>query len=141
MAGNFAAQVKAFADKAKLRQDAIFQSSANALMDEAGTPKAQGGKMPVDTGFLRNSAVASKDGMPNSGSSAYGLVFASLKAGETVYAGWTAAYASRMEYGFVGKDSLGRQYNQQGNGFARAAQQNWQFIVERATNDVEAAMP
>lgn len=141
MASKFGDQVKAFADKAKLRQEAIFRQSAQALMDEAGTPEGRGGKMPVDTGTLRNSAVASKEGMPDSSSPAYSLVFSKLVVGETVYAGWTVAYSLRMEHGFVGKDSLGRQYNQAGKGFMRSAAQNWDFIVAATTEQVKKDIP
>ncbi|PPU15882.1 hypothetical protein XacyCFBP2565_08385 [Xanthomonas arboricola pv. corylina] len=110
-------------------------------MDQANTPEGQGGKMPVDTGFLRNSAVASKDGPASSESGEPALVFAALQLGEAVWAGWTAAYAMRMEHGFSGKDSLGRQYEQAGKGFMRAAAQNWDFIVNEVTAKVKARIP
>ncbi len=121
-----------------MRQEAIFRESAEALMEQANTPEGRGGKMPVDTGFLRNSSVASKDGPGTPDSSDPALVFAALQLGETVWAGWTAAYAMRMEHGFSGKDSLGRQYEQAGKGFMRAAAQNWDFIVNEVTAKVKA---
>lgn len=134
---NFGQQVRDFAEKAKRRQEEIFRRSAQALMDEASTPKAAGGRMPVDTGNLRASAVASTSGIPGSGDPAYSLVFSNMKVGQAVWAGWWAAYALRMEHGFAGKDSLGREYSQQGNGFARAAQQRWDFIVAEAAEEVK----
>jgi hypothetical protein len=141
VASKFGNQVRAFAEKAKQRQEAIFRESAQAVMDQANTPEGKGGKLPVDTGFLRNSVVASKDGPATSESGEPALVFAALQLGESVWAGWTAAYALRMEHGFSGKDSLGRQYEQKGKGFMRAATQNWDFIVNEVTAKVKARIP
>ncbi|MGQ5245400.1 hypothetical protein AB8813_09120 [Xanthomonas arboricola pv. corylina] len=141
MASKFGDQVRAFAEKSKQRQTAIFRESAQAVMDQANTPKAKGGKMPVDTGTLLNSRAASKDGPATSESGDPALIFAALQLGEAVWAGWTAAYAMRMEHGFSGKDSLGRQYEQAGNGFMRAAAQNWDFIVNEVTAKVKARIP
>lgn len=140
MADDFAAQVKAFAVKCKARQEAIFRESASRVMANANIPEAQGGKMPVDLGFLRNSVAASTAGMPTEASPPE-LVFSTLKVGESVYAGWTAVYAMRQEYGFVGEDSLGRVYAQSGKGFLRAQVQNWDFIVAEVTKEVEAKIP
>ncbi|MCO7469512.1 hypothetical protein NJG16_05515 [Stenotrophomonas maltophilia] len=141
MANKFGDQVKAFAEKTKLRQEAIFKASAQRLMEEANTPEGQGGKMPVDTGFLRNSAGASTEGPPEAGGQAMGLVFLGLQVGQTVWAGWTAKYAMRMEHGFYGEDSKGRKYAQAGKGFARAAAQNWVFIVEAVAKEVKDQIP
>lgn len=74
----------------------------------------------VDTGFLRGSYFASINEPPEGegsigrDSSAINAVAFDLKPGDTYYMGNTAVYARRVEYGFVGKDSLGRSYNQQG---------------------------
>lgn len=141
MASKFGDQVRAFAEKAKLRQEAIFRESAQDLLEEANTPEAQGGKMPVDTGFLRNSSAASTDGMPGSDGAVPALVFLRLEVGQSVWVGWTAAYAMRMEHGFYGEDKLGRTYAQAGKGFARAAAQNWPFIVQRAAVKVKELIP
>ncbi|KAF1016181.1 MAG: hypothetical protein GAK31_01670 [Stenotrophomonas maltophilia] len=141
MAGKFADQVKAFTQKAKLRQEAIFKGSAQQLMEEANTPEGRGGKMPVDTGFLRNSVGASTEGPPESGGEPPELVFLGLQVGQAVWAGWTAKYAMRMEHGFYGEDSKGRTYAQAGKGFVRAAAQNWAFIVEAVAKQVKDQIP
>lgn len=141
MASKFGDQVRAFAAKAKLRQEAIFRESSQELMEEANKPEAQGGKMPVDTGFLRNSQAASTSGAPDSASAAPSLVLLKVGVGQTVWMGWTAAYAMRMEHGFYGPDKLGRVYAQAGKGFARAAAQNWPFIVERIAAQVKGRIP
>ncbi|EJU14119.1 hypothetical protein LH128_05153, partial [Sphingomonas sp. LH128] len=64
-----------------------------------------------------------------------------IKPGETVYIGWTAAYARRMNFGYVGTDSAGRYYgsaqavittgysNRSGYGFAEAAAAKWPAIL------------
>jgi len=136
----FGSQVRAFTEKAKAMQGVIFRESATKLMEEANTPEGQGGRMPVDTGFLRNSVAASVEGMPTDGAQPPALVFATLELGQTVWAGWTAAYAMRMEHGFYGDDSLGRKYAQPGKGFARAAAQRWDFIVAEVTASVKGRM-
>lgn len=137
---NFADQVKGFAEKAKARQLAIFRKSAEQVMERANVPKAQGGRMPVDTSALRNSTVAGIGG-PEAATQPPALVFATMQVGQTVTAGWSVAYARRMEYGFFGTDSLGREYAQQGNGFLRAQTQNWAFIVDEVTQQIKAQNP
>ena len=115
---------------------AVFRESAQDLARVANTPIAQGGRMPVDTSNLRNSFVASKSGVPGSGGSALELVLLDVRLGDSVWMGWTAAYALRMEYGFYGADSLGRVYSQGGYGFMRAAALQWPQIVDRAVSRV-----
>lgn len=118
---------------AKLRQRAIFQDSAARVGREASVPVSKGGKMPLDTGFLRASLCASTSGMPSAGGVPLEVALLSLDVGGTVYAGWTAVYAMRMEYGFSGEDSLGRTYRQQGYGFLRASVQRWpEYVADAA---------
>lgn len=130
--------VDLWVEKANRRTLAIFRDSAQRLGEEANKPEAQGGKMPVDTGFLRRSFVASKSGMPNGQALPLPLVLLSVQLGDTVFAGWTAAYAMRMEYGFQGTDKKGRSYSQAGKGFFRAAAQRWPQIVNESARAVKA---
>ena len=123
--------------KAKLRQRAIFQESVAAVGREASVPVAKGGKMPVDTGFLRASLCADTSGMPSVGGVPLEVALLKVEIGDTVYAGWTAEYAMRMEYGFSGPDSLGRVYSQAGYGFLRSAVQNWPQHVAAATKKAQ----
>lgn len=83
---------------------------------------------PVKTGFLRGSwwatlGAGGEPGPPDpSGSvsvSRMNLVAASLKLGDVYSAHNGAAYAARLEFGFEGKDSLGRQYHQAPRAFVR----------------------
>lgn len=134
---DFAAQVKAFTDRAKRKQEVIFRTSAARVLNEANVPKGQGGRMPVDTGFLVNSSTAGKT--PEAGQDP-ALVFATVEVGETVYAGWSAEYAMRQEFGFHGPDALGRVYAQEGNAFLRTSVQRWQEYVNDAAQHAEATV-
>lgn len=141
MAGSFAKEVAAFADKAKRRQLAIFRESTQRVAQRAGVPEAMGGKMPVDTEFLRNSVGASTSGMPSAGAQPPELVLLTVQVGDTVWVGWSAAYALRMEYGFQGEDSLGRSYSQAGKAFLRSQIQLWDGIVSEVTAEVRRRFP
>lgn len=137
----FGKQVQAIAEKVKQRNLAIFRTSAQRVMEIASVPEAQGGRMPVDTGFLVNSVLASTNGMPGSAGQPVALVLLQVQLGGSVYVGWTAAYAMRMEYGFMGQDSLGREYAQVGKAFLRGAVQQWTNIVNEATIAARKAHP
>ncbi len=141
MAKRMLPSVQMFVGKAKRRQLAIFRTSAARVMEIASVPKGRGGRMPVDTGFLVNSSAASTSGIPGSGGPPPALVFATLEVGQTVWAGWTAKYARRMEYGFFGPDKLGRVYNQPGNHFLTTAVQQWPQIVKDAARDARRMIP
>lgn len=141
MAGSFAAQVAAFQEKCERRGLAIFRESTQRVAQRAGVPEARGGKMPVDTGNLRNSVAGSTTGMPAVGAQPPELVLLTVRLGDTVWVGWTAAYAMRMEYGFQGADSLGREYSQAGRGFLRAQIQMWDSIVSDVTAEVRRRFP
>lgn len=119
----FTAQIKAFADKSKEKMEAVVKQSAQEVFNIAQTPKAQGGRMPVDTGFLRNSLVASLNGSTvGGGADAYVLAVAGAEIGDTIFAGWTANYARFMEYGTSRTAA---------NYFMLSAAQQWQAIVAR----------
>jgi hypothetical protein len=49
-------------------------------------------------------------------------------------------YARRLNYGFTGTDSLGRQYNQRGYFFVDLAAQRWQQIVTANVNRLRTAV-
>ena len=119
----FTAQIKAFTDRAKEKMETVVKQSAQEVYSIAQTPKARGGRMPVDTGFLRNSLVAELNGSTVSGGAdAYTLAVAGMELGDTVFAGWTAEYARHMEYGTS---------KTPGNFYMLSAAQQWQAIVKR----------
>lgn len=152
---SFAAQVSGWVNGVKGASEAILKQSAQELINEAQTPRAQGGRMRVDTGFLRASLMASTTAMPQidptakplgegetytPGDTVIEAVIAGAELGETIYIGYTAAYALRREFGFTGFDSLNRYYNEPGDAFVRTAAQNWPEIVRRVEKQLSARL-
>lgn len=150
MALSFGDQIKNWRNKTEQRMELVFQESIQELAKEINTPREKGGNMPVDTGFLINSITAAINSRPVGpskkpkgysqpvwDSAPFLLVVNSAKIGDKVTVGWTAEYAQRMEFGFTGQDSLGRNYNQKGFGFVRLAVQNWPQIVKKVTRRVD----
>ncbi|MEF2073486.1 hypothetical protein [Consotaella aegiceratis] len=147
MAGNFEAAVSAWAAKSERRMTAVFREATQSLSNEVRKPKSEGGHMPIVTGNLRRSLLASTSEIPtlkpgaedfSENDKQITLTIAGATLGETIYLGFQAAYARRMEYGFKGQDSLGRTYNQAGNGFVRLAVQRWQAIVDEAARTIQS---
>lgn len=115
------------------RMERIFKQSTQTL---ANTMNAVG-NVPIDTGFLRSSIEGSLSEMPrinpaktNAGKvpsswsgSDLTLVIASARLGDTIYIGYTAAYAGFLEYGTSRMPP---------RGFVARATGQWQRIV-RAT--------
>lgn len=127
-----ASDMRGWTEKQKRNVSLIVKQSIQDVSELAQQPRAKGGRLPVDTGFLRNSYVAGINGSTAlSGPNVYEAVIAGLDMGDTFVAGWTAAYALRQERGFVGPDSLGRVYNTPGNFFMASALAQWAAIVER----------
>ena len=119
----FTAQVMAFTDRANEKLEAVIKQSAQEVFATAQTPKAQGGRMPVDTGFLRNSLIAQLNGATvGGGADAYTLAIAGAEAGDVIFGGWTANYARHQEYGTS---------RMAGNFYMLGAAQQWQQIVSR----------
>lgn len=134
MAG-FAADVGSWVQKSKARIIAVRNESAQRVVAEMQQPRAEGGNMRVDTGFLRASLVGSTRKMPRIsegarpasktssytyGASQIALVIANAKPDDVIYFGYTASYAAHRE-----------RYD----GFVRLAAQNWQQIVRRVATE------
>lgn len=138
MAQSFTAQIGGWAQKSKQRLQAVHRASAQALGNEVVVPREAGGNMPVVSGNLRRSLMASTSAMPlmRDGVFTEGdikAVIVGAELGQTIYLGFQAGYARRMEYGFTGEDSLGRFYDWPGYGFVRLAAQRWPQIVSEQT--------
>jgi hypothetical protein len=127
MAQSFAAQVSKWVQASEARMEAVLKASAQDVFEEALIPRAKGGRMPVDTSFLRNSAKAQigsmpsgpstpAEGMPSAPDGQITLTLVRLKPGESVFLGFTANYAKYMEHRY---------------GFVRMAAQQWQDIVNK----------
>jgi len=147
MAKAFTAKVTKWARGNQGRLTAVFRDSAQTVANEVRKDKGHGGNMPVDTGNLRRSLIISTVEMPTINTNAKDfkdrsdnikLTIAKANIGQTIYLGFQAVYARRMEYGFVGEDSLGRTYNQKGNGFVRLTAQRWPQIVRESILKIKA---
>lgn len=142
---SFADQIGAWADETEARTTAVYRRSVEMLGEEMTKTKPQGGRVPIDTGNLSRSVLASTAAMPKTSEtpaagSNVGAVAATLRTDQTVWIGWTSIYSWRQNYGFVGADSLGRVYNQAGNYFLEGAISEWQNIVNRAAAEIQKSV-
>lgn len=79
------------------------------------------------------------DGASRSGNE-WVVEIAGANLGDVVMMRRTMAYSAREEFGFVGRDSLGRYYNTRGSGSMRRAIQMWPQIVKENEAKVSAAL-
>lgn len=142
---SFSAQVAAFAEKIPGAVEAIFKESVQEVVSEMQTPMAAGGRMRVDTGFLRASLMASTASMPtiSAGKTPVGgksytydegqieAVILGADVNDTLYIGYTAAYAGHREYGVNG---------QAPDAFVRSAVQRWDSIVEAKARELKSRL-
>lgn len=102
---------------------------------------------PVDTGFLRGSwqpsigdpAQRGQANLDPGGATVLGeigLVCQGIKAGDVFWMWNNAAYALRVEFGFVGTDSLGRTYNQAGRYFVTDNLKRGPAVVEQVAKSL-----
>lgn len=129
MSDSFETQIDKIVINTSQRLLAVVRTAISDTINEAQVPTAQGGKMRVDTGFLRSSGVASLEGMPFGPSRGdkdksyqwngdfLNIILAKLNVGDTFYWGWTAHYAK---------------YREVYDGFLESALQNWQGKVDAA---------
>lgn len=136
---SFEASVKRFTIEAKENTSLIFRTAADDLAKAVVKPRSSGGFLPHDTGNLGRSLAASTSVFPgvdtneaNYGASNVEFTIAGVEAGDTLYLGFQAAYGPRQNYGFVGSDSLGRNYNQTGAYFVENAAAQWPAFVASA---------
>jgi hypothetical protein len=140
---SFETVIDSFVVNTKEKMLAVYKDSLQDLIQDAQTPEgAKGGKMRVDTGFLRASGVASLNSLPvgedigrkpltgeigvlpeyriDEKESVKGTsmieAIAKMKIGDVFYFGWTAKYAI---------------YREAYDGFLESAVQKWQSIVDK----------
>ena len=126
---NLTADIEDFVKESEERMVALMQASIQDVVENAQQPRAKGGRMRIDTGFLRASGAAAinalpsgedqkpKDALPNSFTwDGEGLISAltKMKFGDVFYFGWTAHYA---------------RYRELYDGFLEGAMQQWGRIV------------
>jgi len=140
----FSAQVAEWAKRVPEAAEAVFKESTKEIVREMQTPVGAGGRMRIDTGFLRASLMASTASMPSinpgakpveGGAYSYNegqieAVIAGAELGDTIFFGYTAAYAAHREYGARGQPA---------DAFVRLAAQNWGITVDRNAAKVKAA--
>lgn len=120
----FIADVEAFKRLTKDKMLQVAKQSAQDVIRIAQTPVAQGGNLPVDTSFLRNSLVTSLDGQEVAqGADTTTLGIAQMELGDTIRFAWTAEYALARHY-MVGTDKGGGLWRD------NAAQQ-WTAVVRK----------
>lgn len=126
--GNFAAQVEAWTAKSERALAEVVRESARGAA-EILTDRA---KIPVVTGNLRNSLAASLSGPPRidwtkghrfTDLSEVASVLKAAEPGHTIFLGFRAPYAERVEFGKSG-------------GFWRLTIQRWPAIVAEAVKRV-----
>jgi len=130
---SFDDDIKRNADRYKRRMRAVVQESTQRTVEMAQRVRGEGGRMRVDTGFLRASGGAALDNPPTGPTSNDGevtgqltgqplpVILATWKPGQDIYWGWTANYARIRE----SKD-----------GFARGAAEKWPDTVRQVTRIV-----
>lgn len=114
---SFTAQVDAIVAKTEKRMLALMRESIQRTVDDAQTPVGKGGRMRVDTGFLRASGQGSLNGMPSGpvrgekgvtydtgAADTVVLELGKMEFGSIFFFGWTANYAKYRETfdGFLG---------------------------------------
>lgn len=141
----FADQIGAWAAETEARTTAVYRRSVEMLGEEMTKTKPQGGRVPIEHGNLMRSVLASTTAMPKTAPGPFtgsnvGAVAATLRPDQPAWLGWQSVYARRRNYGFVGADSLGRVYNEQGDYFLEGAISEWQNIVNRAAAEIQKSV-
>lgn len=137
--GSFKDQVLRFNAEAKENAGLILRGAVAGLHEEIAKPKQSGGNLPAVTGNLGRSIEVSTVAFPEVDQELkeytapdVSFMINSIDYGDPVYIGVRAVYGPRMNYGFVGEDSLGRKYNQAGNYFVERGGAMWGALVKEA---------
>lgn len=134
----FAADIAEWVRDSEAKMKDVLFNAIQDTVEEAQTPTGKGGRMRVDTGFLRASGRASLTGMPSGrgektdaeralegkytgalddfDGTAVSAIINTMELGDSFYFGWVARYAETREL-----------YD----GFLITATQNWQLNVNR----------
>lgn len=137
MSTSFTAAVSDWVRETEQRMTAVFRQASQEIIQDMQN------RTPVDTGFARASVVVSTSAMPsidpNKKGAAGGsyapdvteisLATAGAEIGQTIFAGYTAAYALALEYGHS---------KQAPNGMVRLAAQRWPAVVAEVSARAQA---
>jgi hypothetical protein len=136
MTDSFSATIEGWARKVEGAFDVLFREAAQELVSELNS------LVPFDTGFLRNSLMASTTAMPaltrenpggpgTDGLAEIVLVIAGTEAGDVLYLGYTANYAAYVHYGANGRP---------GRPWVSMVAQRWESIVATKAAEVRARL-
>ena len=118
--------------KTERRIDAVLKDATQSVVAVAQQTKAKGGRMPVDTGNLRNSLRSSvAGGAMGEGASSYILVAGNMKGGDLATFTWTAEYAAAVNNGNRGRP---------GAHFVEGAVDQWPAIVRASIRKAKVAV-
>lgn len=141
---SFSADIDRIVANTEARMLMVMKEALQNAINEAQLPVKKGGKMRVDTGFLRMTGQASLTGMPNGPSvkpkdatkGQYDdgereqtqaiAIIGQMEFGSTLYFGWTANYA---------------RYREAYDGFLYGAIQNWQKNVDGVIAEAKRRFP
>lgn len=113
-------------DKYKQRLDHVAQTASRDIVDVVQTPRDQGGRMPVVSGDLRESATVSVNGIPTGGGDDAARGAAIMSAGDTLRLRYESPYAKLAN---VGQDK------RDGARFIEGAEDQWDGVVDAAARD------
>jgi len=124
------AQLDQWTKKTEKRIDAVLKDATQSVVAVAQQTKAKGGRMPVDTGNLRNSLQSSiAGGASGEGASSYIMVAGNMKGGDLATFTWTAEYAAAVNNGNRGRP---------GAHFVEGAVDQWPAIVRASIAKAKA---
>ena len=124
------AQLDQWTKKTERRIDAVLKDATQTVISVAQTPKSKGGRLPVDSGNLRNSLQSSiAGGASGEGASSYILVAGNMKGGDLATFTWTAEYAAAVNNGNRGRP---------GAHFVEGAVDQWPAIVRASIAKAKA---
>lgn len=142
--GAFSAKVSAWVKETKERQAAVYRGSAQATVAIMQTPRAHGGSLRVETGFLRASLVATTgaslpaqtvkpegQGAFSYDASSINLMIAHAAISEPITVVYTANYARPREYGANGQPA---------DRWVALAAQRWPQVVEQECAKAKASV-
>ena len=124
------AQLDQWTKKTERRIDAVLKDATQSVVAVAQVTKAKGGRMPVDTGNLRNSLISSvAGGASGQGEESYIMAAAGMKGGDLATFTWTAEYAAAVNNGNRGRP---------GAHFVEGAVDQWPAIVRASIAKAKA---
>ena len=130
---DFSVAVEQWVKKAKERAEQAYRAIAEDALARAKE------LTPVDTGYLRANFVTVLEGEAIPKDEPTPETMAGInraKVGDTILIVNPVPYARRIEYGFVGEDSLGRKYDQKGRHMVAQTVAEMPRIAEEAVKRV-----